>query len=81
MAWKRGRNGFSKSSLYNCRKRVMIGHSHVEVAALSITSRVEIFEKNWPISRPHKRIDGYLTVPSIVQYNDISLSLGHTCRT
>ena len=41
MAWKRGRDGFSTSSLYNC--------SHVEVAAaqgiLSITSRVDIFEK------------------------------------
>ena len=62
----------------------MIGHSHVEVAAAqgipSITSRVEIFEKR-SISRPHKCIDGYLTVPSIVQYDDISLPLGHTCRT
>ena len=41
MAWKRGRDGFSRSSLYNC--------SHVEAAAaqdiLSITSRVDIFEK------------------------------------
>jgi len=62
----------------------MIGHSHVKVAAaqviLSTTSRMEIFEKR-PISRPHTRIDGYLTVPSIVQYDDISLPLGHTCRT
>ena len=41
MAWKRGPYGFSRSSLYNC--------SHVEAAAaqgiLSITSRVDIFEK------------------------------------
>ena len=41
MAWKRGHDGFSRSSLYNC--------SHVEAAAaqgiLSITSRVDIFEK------------------------------------